>query len=1127
MGQVLEEMKDALAHHGVKGMKWGVRRTPEQLGHRKYKKYDYTSDDVVFVSGKVKFDEPIPDSVKTELDSAIKANSKIIIGDAPGADTRVQDYLAETGYENVTVYTTDAVVRNNVGNWNVEKISGNGNTEERQIRAQKDIAMSNKATMGIVISSDDDRPDSATSLNMDRLNKSNKNIQFYDFKKNSLSSIRSEAMKDALAHVGVKRRSGRYPWGSGEDPYQRTGDFLSRVEELKKKGWTETPENIKNTFGLTTGEYRYEKSICKDRRKFDELQTIKRLSEKEGKTPTEIGKIMGINESSVRSKLNASVGENLELTKKTVDFLREQVDKKGMIDVGADVAHELNITTTRFEKALYYLETKEGYPIYGGGIPQPTNKGQQTNQRVLCKPGTKNSEIYDYSKVKTIKDYITRDDGETYEKKFHYPESMDSKRLKIRYNEEGGLEKDGIVEIRRGVPDLSLGEKRYSQVRILVDDTHYIKGMAVYSDDMPKGVDVVFNTNKKQGTPMTKVLKEIKNDPDNPFGSLIKDADQGGQYWYDPKTGERVTSKHPNAKLGLINKRADEGDWSEWKDTLPSQFLGKQSRSMAKKQLDLAKEDKLSEYKSICELTNPTIKKHLLSKFADECDAAAVDLKGAALPGQKYHVIIPVNSLKENEVYAPNYKDGTKLALIRYPHGGTFEIPIQTVNNKHAPAKKLLGTDITDAIGIHSKVAERLSGADFDGDTVMCIPTHDSKGRVKIASKPALKGLEGFDPKLQYGPETYEGRTVKLMTKAGTQKQMGVISNLITDMTLAGANDDDLAAAVRHSMVVIDAEKHKLDYKKSEVDNNIAALHTKYQGKPTGGAATILSRAGGEASVNKRIGTPRVNLKKNADKGPDWYDPSKPEGALLYKEDPNGTYTVTKTNKRTGVVTTKTVQRLQKSTKMAEVDDAYDLVSTAKHPMELIYADYANSMKALANQARVEVSNTGKIAYSKSAKETYRDEVKSLNDKLFEAQLNAPRERAAIRMANADIKSKKDKGLITDKKEEKKAAQQAVTKYREIVGAKSRKKRNIDITDKEWEAIQAGAVSEKTLKDILNNTDVDKLRERAMPRSNKSLSTSQVSRMKNLSNRGYTLNEIANKLGVSPSTVTKYLKGEI
>lgn len=67
-------------------------------------------------------------------------------------------------------------------------------------------------------------------------------------------------------------------------------------------------------------------------------------------------------------------------------------------------------------------------------------------------------------------------------------------------------------------------------------------------------------------------------------------------------------------------------------------------------------------------------------------------------------------------MYAPNYKDGETVALIRYPHGGTFEIPILTVNNKQAEGKRVLGNTPADAIGINSKVAGRLSGADFDGD---------------------------------------------------------------------------------------------------------------------------------------------------------------------------------------------------------------------------------------------------------------------------------------------------------------------------------------------------------------------------------------------------------------------------
>ena len=977
-----------------------------------------------------------------------------------------------------------------------------------------------------------------------------------------------------IYHYGMPRRSGRYPWGSGEDPYQHgSRDFLSRVEELKATGWTETPDNIKKAFGLNTSQYRIEKKICKDERRIANVQRAKSLRD-DGLNTSEIGRRMGVSESTVRSWFNEESEARMNTAKATYDLLKKEVDSKRMVDVGTGVNVELNVSKEQLNTALYMLE-REGYHVYKGGIPQVTNKGQQTNQKVLAKPDVEHKEIYDYDKVHTIKDYITRDGGSTYEKKFHYPASMDSKRLQICYKEDGGELKDGLVELRRGVEDISLGKSHYSQVRILVDGTHYIKGMAIYSDDLPDGVDVRFNTNKSKSVSKMDVLKPIKDDPDNPFGSAIKDADQGGQYWYtDSKTGKK--------KLGLINKRADEGDWGDWKDALPSQFLSKQSTSMAKKQLDIAVADKKVEFDEIANLTNPTIKKHLLKKFADGCDSAAVDLKAAALPGQRYHVIIPVSSLRDTEIYAPNYPDGTKLALIRYPHGGTFEIPILTVNNKHPEAQRLLGKDIQDAVAINKKVADRLSGADFDGDTVMTIPTHDRGGKVKITSTHYLKELENFDPKVAYGPETYKGKDIKLMKnpKTGTdatQTEMGNISNLITDMTLLGASDRELARAVKHSMVVIDAAKHKLNYKQSEIDNNIAELRQTYQLKydkngklRAGGASTLVSRASGQETVLKRQGEPKVNIK-----GKEWYDPTKPEGAYVYKTaddlyylsgrsyDKNtGIMTLTTSdNKKVrynvnnkaesdkyspvkkvnangevdfvskdGSITYKKKARTQKSTKMQTVSNAMELIPKNRppHPMELIYADYANSMKDLANRARVMMVNTGKIEYNKNAKATYQEEVSSLMYKLNNAEKNRVRERAAQRLSNVEVAQKKAAAEATGTKikpgDERKLSQQAITKYRQEVQSATRKERNIDITDREWEAIQAGAISENYLKRILDNTDIDKLRERATPRATKELSQAKINQIKALS-ASYTASEIAEKLGISSATVTKYLKG--
>ena len=893
--------------------------------------------------------------------------------------------------------------------------------------------------------------------------------------------------EDNLMHYGTPRHSGRYPWGSGDNPYQRSGDFLSRIEELKSQGLTET--EIAKAMGMSTTQYRAQKSLAKDERRALDVARAKSLRE-DGLSLNEIAREMGFaNDSSVRSLLNERSEARMNQAKKTAEFLKEQIAEKGMIDVGTGVERELGISKEKLKEALAILEA-EGYPVYGGRIQQATNPGKHTTLQVVCPPGTEHKEIYDYDNIHSVKDYISYDDGESFRKSFVYPESMDSSRLKIRYAEDGGIDKDGVIEIRRGVEDLSLGESHYAQVRILVDGNRYLKGMAVYSDDLPDGVDVVFNTNKKQGTPTGDVLKRITNDPENPFGSLIKE--HGGQSYYDDPNGkytDPVTGKKQS--LSLINKRAEEGDWGEWSDHLPSQFLSKQSMTLINKQLDLATKDKFAEFDEICSLTNPTVKKALLKSFADDCDSAAVHLQAAALPRQKYQVILPVTDMKDDEVYAPNYKNGEKVALIRYPHGGTFEIPILTVNNKQSTAKRMLDNAL-DAIGINSKVAERLSGADFDGDTVMVIPTG---GKVKVTSTPPLKGLEGFDPKLEYGGKK-EG-TFKPMKN--TQTEMGKISNLITDMTLKGATQDELARAVRHSMVVIDAEKHKLDYKQSERDNGISALKKKYQGtvdengRYHEGAATLISRAKSETSVLKRKGSPIID---------------KETGEQRYKEvyeeytDKNGKVKV----------------RTQASTKMAETKDARTLSSGT--PQEEAYADYTNNMKSLANRARREMMNTGKIAYSASAKRTYQAEVDSLEAKLNVALKNAPRERQAQILANAAVKAKKQENPDMTKGEIKKANQQALTAARNSVGAK---REPILITDREWEAIQAGAISENRLTQIINNVDTDKLRQRATPRATTTLSSAKVNKIASMNASGYTTAEIAEALGVSASTVSKYL----
>ncbi len=930
---------------------------------------------------------------------------------------------------------------------------------------------------------------------------------------------------DVLTHYGMPRRSGRYPWGSGDDPYQNTGNFASRVQELRSQGLSEkdiaTAVGCKNTSDLRV---QYSRSINEMRA--DRVATARSLKS-DGLSNAEVARKMNINESTLRSLLNEHSEAKMNAAQRTADQLRKLVDEKGMIDVGIGVEREMNISREKMTQAIKILED-EGYVWYGGGVPQVTNPGKQTNIKVLCPPGTEHKEIYDFDKVSTVKDYIQRYDEngqEIIERKFEYPASMDSSRLMVRYRDDvapdghTGVEKDGTVEIRRGVKDLDLGESHYAQVRIMVDNDKYIKGMAFYSDDMPDGVDVVFNTNKTPDQ-AAKVLKPIKtDDPNNPFGSLLRE--EGGQYKYTDTDGER--------KLGLINKTRQEGDWGEWADALPSQFLSKQSMTLIHKQLDLAKQDKQLEFDDICALTNPTVKKELLESFANDCDAAAVHLKAAALPRQKYQVILPISTMKDNEVYAPRYDDGETVALIRYPHGGTFEIPILKVNNKQPDGRKIIGTDAADAIGINSKIAERLSGADFDGDTVMVIPCNSGTSKIKLTSRlkngtdlpEKLKALEGFDPKMEY-PERQGMKYMKydIVDETGhkktvdyTQREMGTISNLITDMTLRGAVDEELVRAVKHSMVVIDAGKHKLDYKRSEEENGIAALKKKYQhyvdedgDYHEGGASTLISRAKSPVQVLKRKGQPKIN-----EKGKEWYDPSKPEGALVYKEvreeyvDKKG----------------KTQVRTQESTRMGEIDDARRLSSGTLQ--EDAYAEYANTMKALANQARLEYAHTGKIEHRASAAATYREEVNRLNADLDIALRNAPRERQAQLAANSEVKALKKANPHMTSEERKKAGQQALSRARIKFGAK---RHPINITPRAWEAIQAGAISETVLKSILRFADIDQVRSYATPRSTKTLTPGKRARINALRASGYTTSQIANALSISTSTVSNYLSGK-
>lgn len=922
----------------------------------------------------------------------------------------------------------------------------------------------------------------------------------YDIAKEYYEGVElSEQECNSLAHYGTPRHSGRYPWGSGDNPYQHVKGFLGQYQELKAKGVKET--DIAKFFGYNTTQLRSKVAVETMNAQKIEYDQIKKLSD-EGLGATAIGRKLGMSEGTVRSKLKrGGVDTRIE---STANALMKAVDEHKYVNVGKGVNYYLGISEDKLTKTLGYLE-KKGYKTQTISIPQMSGTSKNaTTMLALTKDDVTKRELYDNrDKIRMVGQH-SDDGGLTYNDREPI-KNISRNRIYVRYGDEGGKEKDGTIEIRRGVEDLDLGQSHYAQVRIGVEGGLYMKGMAMYGD-VPKGYDIVYNTNKKSDSPD----KDIKDengfvtksgvfkkqtppdargyDPSNPFGASLKDEEETFTIpvHYEDKNGNRQKS--------ALNIVKEEGDWSKWKKNLPSQMLSKQDPQLAKKQLDIAAEQKRSEYEDIMSLTNPVIKKELLLTFADECDSAAVHLKAASLPRQRTHVILPFPDVKNNEIYAPNYQNGEEVVLIRFPHGGTFEIPRLRVNNHVASAEAVIGKNAKDAVGINSKVAEILSGADFDGDTVLVIPTkgYNIKGSEQYKkNNKALESLRNFDPGEEFPPNP----NVKPWKKGSIKEhtEMGVITNLINDMTIKGASLEEIVRATKQSMIIIDVAKHHYDYKSSYNELGIEELKRRYQPKEDGkygGVSTLISRAKSEKRVNQRgrpYIDPETGEKKYMEKAP-----------VRYKEDGTPVY------------------KTEKSTKMYEAKDAYEL--SAGYLIESVYADYANAMKALGNEARKSYLSTPSTKRSPEARKTYAKEVESLNNKLVDAKKNAPLERQAQALASKKVELIDQEDDLT-KEEKKKEKNKALAYARIVTGAK---KHQIYIEDKEWEAIQAGAVSDSNLREIWNNSDQDRAKELALPKERFQLSDAKISLISRMAGK-YSNEEIADYLGVSVSTVQKYV----
>lgn len=1007
-----------------------------------------------------------------------------------------------------------------------------------------------------------------------------------------------------LMHYGVAHDanppgpgSGRYPFGSGDRELQRQWDVYSRYQKFKKainpvtgKHYSETevarlmgyyqtdPRSGEVLKDKVTGEplgntkiLRARASVAKDyvRQNYyvaacQELNNAIDPATGKNYTHTKIGKMLGIGESSVRNYLNSEqASRNASKVTEVANVLKAAIDEKGAVDVGAGVEYNVGgrAVSRQALNAAFEVLKDQGYHVDKVWIEQVGGmNGNQTNILVAYPPKTTYKELYqNISMIKPLNDL----DGQSSLTNLGIqdPVRIDLDRVKVKYKEDGGVDRDGKIEIRAirdpetgrlkaATPDLDLGNAQYAQVRIATKGDMFIKGMATYNEDL-SGCDILVNSNKSMEKGIEGALKPMRQrldkdgnpigvDMDNPFGATV------WQHEYRDKDGKsKLSAINIVGDIGGVDKHV-EGAWGEWGRNLPAQFLSKQDVNLIKNQLDIKYKSAKAEYDEILRINNPVVKKQMLIDFAESCDGAAVDLKAAPLPGQRVQVLLPVPSIKANEIYAPNYETGQTVALIRYPHAGPWEIAICKVNNGNREAKSFM-KDAKDAIGVSHKVAEILSGADFDGDTATVIPMTRKNAQGEFEKIVNIKGLgngqaklpdlDGFDPSDAF-PER-EG--MHYMSKSDKQMEMGKATNLIMDMALAGGADPmEESRATRYSMVVIDAEKHKLDYKAAEKVYDIQGLKDKYQNG--GGASTVITRSKSEERVERR--QQWVPNAGHIDKATgqlvgNTIDPV--TGEKIYKLAPNRFYTTKKEvrvkDPETGKyvknpdgtwkkeVVYETHSRLQASTKMAEAKDAYTLLSKNPNKKEILYADFANNMKGLANKARKEWIVTPDLEYSPEANKKYSAEVKELNRKYINAKMNAPRERQAQILATQIINERieENPNIVNDKEEFKRTKGQALNGARSRTGAK---KARVTFTEREWEAINAGAVSTTRLTELLKNADQDSYRSLALPRATR-VSRSTADYITSLLNAGWTREEIVDAGYASMTTIEKVQRGQV
>jgi len=314
--------------------------------------------------------------------------------------------------------------------------------------------------------------------------------------------------------------------------------------------------------GISTTQLRARRSIANHERDAALDSQIVRLRAA-GNGNVEIGKRLGIGESTVRSRLSRYEDNKTDVLNATADALKTQVGESNLIDIGSGIENYMGISSTRLNTAVTILR-EQGYQVHDVHLEQP-GTGQFTRFKVLCPPGMTRTEAFK-RRFEIQNPTLKSDDyGKTYDG-IQPPLVISPNRVAIRYKEDGGQTSDGVIHVRPGVSDVSLGNSMYAQVRVSVGPNHYLKGMAVYKDDLPPGVDLMFNTNKSDTGNKFDAMKKIESDdPLNPYGATIRDQ----VYVRDAKGNKKLTSV-----MNIVNQ---EGSWGDWSKEISTQMLSKQS----------------------------------------------------------------------------------------------------------------------------------------------------------------------------------------------------------------------------------------------------------------------------------------------------------------------------------------------------------------------------------------------------------------------------------------------------------------------------------------------------------------------------------------------------------------------